>query len=753
MVWARGQARWQDVGGLGGLFLVAALFMWPAWQQLDGLWYAPRAAFSDMTVTHWPNMWFVAQTFRQHGQIPLWRPLIMGGAPFVGNPLSALFYPPNWLFLVLPVTLAFHILIGLHLFAAGTLFYGLMRWSYGCSSFSAFVSGVGYMLTPKLVAHLGAGHIGLSQSFAWLPLTLWLLRSAIGRQSGARAAWCGAALAVTFLADPRVAFYDALLLGGYALYRLIGTWHSAGRRAGLALALRLLFVPLFFALIGAVQMLPTVELMSTTSRAGLTLDEAGRDSLPWRYLVGYLIADRGGYHEWMTYLGLAPLGLALWALGQSKVGERWFWAGLALACVLFSLGTHAPLYGLLYRLLPGLSWLRVPPRVLLLLALAANLLAALGADALLRCIPLGPRTRRWTRLGAVAGLLLCGGVGGGFALLLGEQMPAALVSFAAFGAGLMVVLLLAGWPAVPRVLMQVLLATILLLDLWTVGHSLWTLRPEAEVFAERAEAAAYLGAQEGLFRVYSPSYSIAQHVGARYGIEQVDGVDPSQLRWVTQFVSLAGGYTVGGYGVTIPYFPDDSDVYDVWRDAVPDAALLGVLNARFVVAEYPVDAPGLSFVTQAGSSAIYENERFLPRAFTVTYVEPVAGWQEAQARLAEGFDPASGALVEGGAALDGARGFWQAAVRDYTPNRIVVEAEVASPALLVLGEVWYPGWRVRVDGVRQPYYRVDGVVRGVYLDPGAHVIQWQYRPASLGWGMALTLAGLLGLFGLQRVDR
>ena len=143
MVWPRGQARWQDVAGLGGLFLVAALFMWPAWQQPDGLWYAPRAAFSDLTVTHWPNMWFVAQTFRQHGQIPLWRPLIMGGAPFVGNSLSALSYPPNWLFLVLPVTLTFHILIGLHLSAAGTLFYGLMRWNYGCSSFAAFVSGVG----------------------------------------------------------------------------------------------------------------------------------------------------------------------------------------------------------------------------------------------------------------------------------------------------------------------------------------------------------------------------------------------------------------------------------------------------------------------------------------------------------------------------------------------------------------------------------------------------------------------------------
>jgi hypothetical protein len=741
MLWSRAQVRWQDVSALGGLFIIVVVFMWPAWQQPDGLWYAPRAAFSDLTVTHWPNMWFVAQTFRQHGQIPLWRPLIMGGAPFVGNPLSALFYPPNWLFLVLPVTLTFHLLIGLHLFAAGASLYGLARWSYRCSPLAAFVSGVGYMLTPKLIAHLGAGHVGLSQAFAWLPLTLWLLRGAVDRKSGARAAWCGTALAMMFFADPRVAFYDALLLGSYALYRLIETWHSAGRRAALILALRLLLVPLLFVSIGAVQMAPTVELMSTTSRAGLTLDEAGRDSLPWRYLIGYLVADRGGYHEWMTYLGLAPLGLALWALWQSQVGERWFWAGLALVCLGFSLGTHVPLYGLLYRLLPGLSWLRVPPRVLLLLALAANLLAALGAESLFERASLP----RWTALGAFAGLLLCVGLGGGFLLLLGERTPAALVSFAAFGACLMVILLLMGWSAVPRAIPKGILIVVLSLDLWSVGRSLWVLRPEDTVFAEGAEAAAYLEGQEGQFRVYSPSYSIAQHVGVRYGIEQIDGVDPSQLRWVTEFVRQAGGYTVGGYGVTIPYFPDGSDVRTAWRDAVPDATLLGVLNGRFVVAEYPLDAPALSFVARTGSSMIYENERVLPRAFTVTYVEPVVGWQEAQARLAEGFDPASGALVEGGVSLDGARGYAPATVRDYTPSRIVVEAAVESPALLVLGEVWYPGWRAAVDGVRQPIHRVDGVVRGVYLDPGTHVVEWQYRPASLRWGMVITLGGLSSL--------
>jgi len=620
----------------------------------------------------------------------------------------------------------------------------LIRCSYRRSPFAAFVAGLSYMLTPKLIAHIGAGHAGLTQAFAWLPLTLWLLRSAIERRSGYRATWCGAALALAYFADPRVAFYNALTLGAYALYRLIGVWRKEGWHATLGLGLRLLLVPAMLGLVGAVQILPTLELMTTTTRATLTLDDAGHDSLPWRYLIGYLIADRGGHHEWMTYLGLAPLGLALLALWQSPELERWFWGGLAAAGILYSLGTNAPLYPLVYHLLPILGWVRVPPRALLLVILAMNLLAGLGTDQVLKG-NWTSGTRRWAVRIASASLLTCGGLGIGFALLMGREVPAAILTLPIIGAALVGLFLLSVQGRTPLPLLQAALAALLLIDLWSMGRSALALRPYEEAFAEGAAPAAYLSAQQGRFRVYSPSYSISQHVGARLGLEQLDGVDPSQLRWVHHFMSLAGGYQTIEYGVTIPPFPDNSDVRTFWRDAIPNAALLGLLNGRFVVAEFPISTPDLTLRTRAGSSYVYENQRCLPRAFTVSRAQRVVGWEEAQAQLAAGFDPAEGALVEVGPALEGPSGWQPAHVRSFSPNRIVVEAEVQQPALLVLGEVWYPGWQVTVDGVRQPYYRVNGIVRGVYLEPGTHVVTWRYRPVSLRWGSALTVVTLAGL--------
>jgi hypothetical protein len=345
-----------DALNLGVLALVIVVLMWPAWQQPNSFWYAPGAAFSDLTVTHWPNLWFVAQSIRQWGQVPLWRPLIMGGAPFVGNPLSALFYPPNWLFMLFPSALTLHLLFALHLYGAGVAGYGLMRWSYRQSPFAALVTGLGYALTPKLIAHIAAGHLGLTQAYAWIPLTVWLLRSTLQRPSFGRPVGCGATLAIVYLADPRVAFYNGLLLGAYAVYWLIRMWIRSSIGETVRLARYLLVIPVMAALFAAVQIVPTVELMGSSTRSTLTLSDAAHDSLPWRYLIGFLIANRGGYHEWMTYLGVIPLGLAGLALWRSRERERWFWAGLAAVGLLFSLGPNGPLYPLVYRLLPALGW-------------------------------------------------------------------------------------------------------------------------------------------------------------------------------------------------------------------------------------------------------------------------------------------------------------------------------------------------------------------------------------------------------------
>lgn len=87
------------------------------------------------------------------------------------------------------------------------------------------------------------------------------------------------------------------------------------------------------------------------------------------------------------------------------------------------------------------------------------------------------------------------------------------------------------------------------------------------------------------------------------------------------------------------------------------------------------------------------------------------------------------------------------------PQRVVVDAELASPGLVVLSDMFYPGWEVTVEGEAgtRPgeILRTNRVMRGVWLEAGKHRLEFRYRPATFRWGAAISgAAWLLGAVGL-----
>jgi uncharacterized membrane protein YfhO len=75
----------------------------------------------------------------------------------------------------------------------------------------------------------------------------------------------------------------------------------------------------------------------------------------------------------------------------------------------------------------------------------------------------------------------------------------------------------------------------------------------------------------------------------------------------------------------------------------------------------------------------------------------------------------------------------------YEPNLVEVEVTTETAGLLVLGEVYYPGWNAQVDGTPARIYRTDGLVRGVSISRGTHRVLLRYQPASVRWGAILTI--------------
>lgn len=80
-------------------------------------------------------------------------------------------------------------------------------------------------------------------------------------------------------------------------------------------------------------------------------------------------------------------------------------------------------------------------------------------------------------------------------------------------------------------------------------------------------------------------------------------------------------------------------------------------------------------------------------------------------------------------------------------EQVHIKATLTAPGLLVLADTYFPGWEATVDGRSSMIVRTDQLFRGVPLRAGRHVITFDYRPASVRQGAAISgiAAALLAL--------
>lgn len=726
------------------------LSLGPGLARLDGLIYPPNGLYSDLTITHWPAFEYFRDAVRAYGDIPLWRTSILSGTPFAADPVVAVWYPPNWLSLLLALEWFFKLIFLVHLFAGG---WGMMRLarSFGVGWIGATASGIAYAIAPQAIGHMGAGHVTLVEAWAWIPFVVWGARRSERKWSGALAS--GLALGLCVLADARVAVYAAVAAAVYLLISPSGPFFHR--------ALRLMLVLFVAAWASAAAWAPAIGLASESTRASLSLQEAGTFSLPPEYLIGVLLASRGDV-EGTTYVGLTALALAIAGVRAAWLGQRrtgvWLLI-LASFGIVAALGVNTPVYTLLYRL-PGFSLLRVPSRAWLLLTFAAILACGFGVDWLARRAEKG-LSRKWRLVSLLVGsFALLFGMGG--ALIASGQAGAERVVLSLIGLAIFLPLILAlvagrlsGRLGSSR--FGALVLASITLELAWVGWGNYRVVSEDAVFADGSEVAAQIESasapfaslrgtsSEAFYRVYSPSYSVPQHVAQRYGLELAGGISPLQLERTVQFMQRATGVGEWGYSVTVPAFEglkSDEELRTLLSDIVPDPALLGVLNVKYILAHFPIAHSDLIELARSHQVIIYENTRVLPKAWVVGRVTTVRDQAEALDWL-PARDLHREAVVEGGPTLDVSLGTGEAQVVEREPDRMVVTAN--GPGLLVIGEVFEPNWRASIDGVTTPIYPVNGILRGVYLPEGPHGIEFVYDPAIVKAAVAASGTGWVSL--------
>jgi hypothetical protein len=205
-------------------------------------------------------------------------------------------------------------------------------------------------------------------------------------------------------------------------------------------------------------------------------------------------------------------------------------------------------------------------------------------------------------------------------------------------------------------------------------------------------------------------------LGLSYGLESVGGNGPSLRRWKLLF-------------------------------ARQDVRLGEIAGVGALV--LPGDAPGAPVDAGPGRMLVQRFPGF-PRAIVVPEAVVVAPSQAIAATLDEGLDPRTAAVLEEGLPLardlrwDPAR----ASVRllERAPGRLNLRAILPADGVLVVFNSFEKGWHARLDGgAPLRVLPVDAAFQGIRLPAGEHVVELRYRPPGLLAGIALGIAGLLGL--------
>src|SRR5579859_3167 len=426
------------------------------WNFLAGQTYV----WDDNLTEFYPGVNYFAKSISA-GRFPLWFPGVHDGQPFYSDPQIGVFYPPQWLLIPfvqggrLPFVV-FQRFIVLHYLLGAVFMYAFLRQSK-LGSIAASCGALVFCLAG--FASLRINESVVIQAYVWLPLQLLCVQRITSNRS--RFAWLGliCAMVMSLLGGfQQVTVYGWYvviaywLFRRYSLYRAAGsTWWPTVRQIASKDAPKLAGTFVLVFALSAVMVLPGAENWWRTARPRQSFEQLADSSLPYHELLTLVVPNFFGetrdtvppvrfwgydpdsfsvattpvvnetpgfwqYWEFGVYAGqIFCLGLVLILFNWRNLKDKHavgFFLVIWVIAMWFTLGRYGGLYQIIYHVLPGVSFFRIPVRMLCISTFAAAVLSAYAVELVKNRTE---HLRYWPVLLPAAGcvclvlLLLCGG--------------------------------------------------------------------------------------------------------------------------------------------------------------------------------------------------------------------------------------------------------------------------------------------------------------------------------------------------------
>jgi len=225
-----------------------------------------------------------------------------------------------------------------------------------------------------------------------------------------------------------------------------------------------------------------------------------------------------------------------------------------------------------------------------------------------------------------------------------------------------------------------------------------------------------------------------------YGIQSSGGYE-IPLRRIIEFTQGAMSDSAGGTG---GIGQDSKQVFDVTdrRMDMLSTKYYVVSNGDPLYKKF-LESPGrFRFLYEFGKTSMFENLRAMPPAFLV----PSSGvmvirdeWAQMDLIRSANYDPERTVVLEEPfmfALTGGVPGNVQWIERKNASLRLKVESDTNS--VLVLSQIYYPGWKAFVDGKQTPVFPADYALTGIAVAPGSHDVIFKFDPLSFKIGLLLS---------------
>lgn len=237
-------------------------------------------------------------------------------------------------------------------------------------------------------------------------------------------------------------------------------------------------------------------------------------------------------------------------------------------------------------------------------------------------------------------------------------------------------------------------------------------------------------------RIFCVGGTLMGNMSAVYQLENIGGISPTPEKHYWNFMNEL----ILNNNTDLQVVESQSSQY------YPSSRkFLNMLGAKyFIIDNYgKINGEGLNVVYSSERLTIYENLQAFNRAYTVHSVKYAQNERDTLLLMQDkAFDPRVTAIVESSdpiGILSENSDQDDIEIISHTATSVTIKCTMKSNGLLILSDLFYPGWRAYVNGEKTHIWRTNDVMRGIYLNEGSYEIEFSYKPLPLYIGCSISL--------------